>query len=324
MGLQTRKLSEALTLFRSPVFSGVLVAFFIVTRFWPAGFDASLYYLRYPPVNATTPAWVYLVTYPLSLIGWPLSWQVLATATILVTSVVYAMRGNRRWWIVAASTPVLYNAWWGQIEIFSVLGVILGILILQKKIHPAWIGIVWLALAIKPQTNYGLLLLLTWWAWRELGFKALIPGGVITLGVIGLTFVIWPGWLQRLLGVYGNVHLGMSNASLWPYGLVAWLFAFLPVRMGPDRRIRMVAAASLLGSPYFTLHHCITLMVLTDYPVVLLLSWIPAVMIVVTRDWAQFAWVLPVGIMAIDLSYLILERRRAKQTSVSPGEYESS
>ncbi len=324
MGIQTKKLSEALTIFYNPVFPGVLVAFFVVTSFWQAGFDASLYYLRYPPADATTPAWVYLITYPLSRIGWPLSWQVLATVTILVISVVYALRGNRRWWLVVASTPVLYNAWWGQIEIFSVLGVILGLLVLQKKVHPVMLGVVWLCLAIKPQTNYGILLLLTYWAWRDLGFKALIPGLTLALCIVALTFIIWPAWLQRLLSVYGNVHLGLSNASLWPYGLLAWLFALIPVQMKGERRLRLVASASLLGSPYFTLHHCVTLLVFTDYPAALLLSWIPAIMIVVTRDWAQYAWIIPLGIMVIDLSNFVLERIRAPQSGINSTDLKSS
>jgi hypothetical protein len=318
-------LRQALTVLRSPVLGGVIVAFFVITRFWQAGFDASLYYLRWPPENATTPYWVYLVTYPLSLIGWPQSWQVLATATIIVASVFYAMRGNRRWWIVVASSPMLYNAWWGQIEIFSLLGLALALVTLQKCVQApsenlrvskgslrflstAWLGIAFLALAIKIQTNYGLILVLAWWTWRELGWRALIPAALVCAGVFALTLIIWPGWVSKLFSIYGQTEFGFANATLWPYGLIAWPLALWPVRMNPARRLRLVAAASLLGTPYFTLHHCLVLMTLTDYPVALILSWLPMTMISQTRDWAMYASVLPIGIMAIDLVKTYRER----------------
>src|SRR4030042_1499777 len=177
---------------------------------------------------------------PLSRIGWPQSWQVLATATILVASVFYAMRGNRRWWIVVASSPMLYNAWWGQIEIFSLLGLALGLVTLQKCIHvppetlrvlksrplgflpTAWLGVAFLALAIKIQTNYGLILLLAWWTWRELGWRALITPSLVCAGVFVLTLIIWPGWVSQLFSIYGQTEFGFANATLWPYGLIAW------------------------------------------------------------------------------------------------------
>ncbi len=285
---------------------GVLVAFFVIAGFWVrydqgAGSDALLYYLRYPPENATVPIWVYLVTYPLSFLGYPLSWQVLATATVFLASVVYVMRGERRWWLVVASAPMLYNAWWGQVEFFSILGLLLGLLVLQRKLHPLWLGVAWLLLAVKIQSNYGLLLLITWWFWREQGWRALLPGILTAAGVVALTLVIWPGWIGRLVGVYQVTRLGYANASVWPYGLAGWAVALLPLPMAPYRRMRMIAAASLLGSPYFTLHHCLNLMVLNDRPAGLWLSWLPMVMIWQTADWAMYAWVLPLGLLLLDV-----------------------
>ena len=58
---QTGGFSKAVYfLLKKPVFMGVLVAFFVIAGFWVrydqgAGSDALLYYLRYPPENATVP-----------------------------------------------------------------------------------------------------------------------------------------------------------------------------------------------------------------------------------------------------------------------------
>ena len=63
----------------------------------------------------------------------------------------------------------------------------------------------------------------------------------------------------------------------------------------------MVAAAALLGSPYFTLHHCLLVMLLCDYPAQLALSWLPMVMIFQTEDWAMYASIIPAGILLFDV-----------------------
>lgn len=295
-------LHQAARVLKSPALAGVTLAFFIIARFWPAGFDARLYYLRWPPPNATTPYWVYLITYPLSWLGWPLSWQVLIAATALTAALAYALRGNFRWWVVVLSSPLIFAAWWGQVEIFSLLGLILGVAALDRKMHPAWMGLAWLLLAIKIQSNYGLILLLAVWLTKYHGWRAFIPAGFVCASVFGLTLLIWPGWILRLLQVYGQTSFGFANASLWPWGLLAWPLVLLHHPRDGWGRLRTVAAASLLASPYFTLHHCLVLMILTDIPWQLLLSWLPMLMIVQTEDWSQYAWTIPLVILAVDFA----------------------
>jgi len=314
---RTLPVRQALGVLRSPYLGGVIIAFLVITRIWQAGFDASLFYLRWPPDNATTPYWVYLITYPLSRIGWPQSWQVLAAATVIVASVLYAMRGNPRWWLVVASSPMLFNAWWGQVEIFTLLGLATGLLVMEKKLHPAWLGAMWLLLGIKPQTNYGLILLFTFWFWRQRGWRAFIPGVMVSAGIVALTLLIWPSWIRQLFNVYRKTWFGFANASLWPYGLVAWPLALLPAPVDASRRLRMVAAASLLSTPYFTLHHCLALMTLSDYPAGLVISWLPMLMIFQTRDWSMYAWVMPVAILAMDL-FKIYQESRARRLNSRP------
>lgn len=308
--LETKQFSEIKTIFHKPYLLGVTLAFFIVAGIWPGGFDASQYYLRYLPENATVPAWIYLITYPISLVGWPMSWQILVVLTVLTASLVYAMRGNQNWWLVIASSAFIYNAWWGQIEIFSIIGLALCMLVLGKKISPFWLGIAWLLMVIKPQVNYGLIILFIWWIWRNQGIKVLVLASISFLLVILITFLLFPGWLGRLINTLLTLQSGDANAAVWPWGLGAWLIALIPLKVKSDIRMRMVAASTLLGSPYFTLHHCTSLLVLTDHPYGLMLSWLPIIMITSTRDWARYAWIIPVGILAIDLLRVAVKFKR--------------
>lgn len=311
-------LGRAVRVFRSPALAGVTLAFFIVARFWPAGFDAQLYYLRWPPPYATTPYWVYLVTYPLSRLGWPLSWQVLIVATVLIAALAYALRGNFRWWVVVLSSPLLFAAWWGQVEVFSLIGLVLGAAALDPKRHPGWMGAAWMLLSIKIQSNYGLIFLLAFWFYKFRGLRAFLPAGGVCAAIFSVTWLIWPGWIMRLFEVYGQTRFGYANASLWPWGAAAWLPALLYRPSDTWGRMRAVAAASLLGSPYFTLHHCLVLVVLTDTPWLLLLTWLPIVMIFQTRDWSQYAWVIPLVILIAETAPDV--RRRMSYNSIRDGQ----
>ncbi len=308
-------IKEAFLVFKSPFLGGVILAFFVVTRFWPAGFDSQLYYLRWPPAEATTPYWVYLLTYPLSWLGWPLSYQVLISATVIAAALLYALRGNHRWWVIVLSSPLLFNAWWGQVEIFSLLGILVALLVLNNRLPDVWLGVVWLLLGVKLQANYGLILLITFWFIRQRGFKALIPALLVSAGAISLTLLVWPGWPARLFAIYKETVFGFANASLWPYGLLAWPLALLPFPMSSERRLRLVAAASLLGSPYFTLHHCLGLIALADSIWLLPLSWLPMLMIWQTRDWSTYAWIIPMAVLVSEL-YKLLQNEKGVRSGI--------
>jgi hypothetical protein len=303
------KFPEAVRIFRNPVVGGVILAYFITVMIWPGGFDAQLYYLRWPPPTATTPYWVYLLTYPLSLLGWPLSWQVLVALTATAAVLIYSLRGNRRWWIVLFCSPLIFNNWWGQVEICTIIGIAVGLSLLNKKIPGVWIAAVWLLLGIKIQTNYGLILLFSFWFWRQRGLKAFVPGMLASAAIVGLTLLIWPHWPSRLVSVYKSTTFGFANASLWPFGNLAWLPAILPIRMSAEKRLRLTAAASLLGTPYFTLHHCMGLMVLSDYIWQFPLSWLPMIMIFQTRDWSMYAWIIPLVILVYECAGIWRSRR---------------
>ena len=286
----------------TPVNLGVALGYGIAGYFLKGGYDAFRFYLRSPTLEATAPAWVYLVTYPLGILRWPFGWQILIVGTVLTAGVASNLWKDSRWWVVTFSGPLLWTIWLGQIEIFPILGVILCTLVMKQKLHPAWLGVGWLALITKPQVGLGLLLVYTWWIWREMGIKAILWAGFSALAILAPTFLIWPEWVQNWSIAVRELNPTWWNATIWPYGLFALPLALLPIQMSRQRRLRMVSAASLLASPYFALYHCSTLLTFSSKPYDLLFSWLPVVIgLLFFEQWAGLGWILPAMILATDL-----------------------
>ncbi len=293
---------------------GIALGSAIAVSYLPGGYDAFVFYLKYPDLDTTAPYWVYLLTYPISLLGWPLGWQVLSFLSVLAVGAAALVWGNQRWWIAMLSAPMVWNIWLGQIEIFPALGLLLAGLVIKKKLHPAWLGIAWLALATKPQVGLGLILFFTWWMAKDHGLKVLLPAGAAAAVILGITMILWPGWPYTWLATMRTFEPTWWNASIWPYGLVAWPLAILARPRDPVRRLRLFAAASLLGSPYFAMYHCLTLLALCQNPLYLLISWlVPLLGAVVPGGWMIWGWVLPISVFAIELASPGLFRQATEQ-----------
>jgi hypothetical protein len=285
----------------SAIFLGIVIGYSLAIGLMPGGYDALLNFLRFPFDDTTAPAWVYLVTAPLGYIPWPLRWMLWMAVTLVAARWAHRVLGGQRWWIALFSLPMLWNLWLGNLEVFSILGVGLGFLVLQKKLHPFWWGIGLLALATKPQVGLGILILVSWWIWREQGVRSLAWGGVSALLVLAVTILIWPGWIPKWIHAVITLYPTWWNGSIFPYGLVAWPLALMPVKISKNQRLRMVAAANLLGSPYLALYHCTTLMITTERASALVTSWVLlAAGWLFTRDWMKIAWLLPAFILLLD------------------------
>ena len=64
----------------------------------------------------------------------------------------------------------------------------------------------------------------------------------------------------------------------------------------------MVAAATLLASPYFALYHCTMMLTFSSKPYDLLLSWLPVFIgLLFFEQWAGLGWMLPALILATDI-----------------------
>jgi len=276
--------------------------FAIAGSFLPGGYDAVNFFFRPPRADTVVPAQAYLFTVPLSWLGWPYSWQALIFLTVISTGIAAMVWGNRNWWFAVFSAPMLWNIWLGQIEIFSIVGLLVAALLIKRRVHPAWVGLMWLLFSVKLQVGLGPLVLVSWWVWRDRGLKALLWGFPVAGLAFLFTFVFWPDWIHRWLVSLQVVHPNPTwVAAIWPYGLAFIPLAVLPRVDSRRKRLRMVAAATLLASPYFTLYHCSTLLVLVSSPLAFLLSWAlvyPASAL--SETWRMWGWVLPATILLAD------------------------
>jgi hypothetical protein len=298
---------------------GLALGFGLAVSYLPGGYDALHFFLKAPDANATVPAWVYLITYPLGRLPWPAGWMLLTFATVLVVGVTGLAWGNRRWWLALVTPPLLWTVWLGQIEGFHVAGLLVTGLVLQKKLPPAWLGVSWLLLLTKPQVGLGALALQALWLWRERPpLRRLWPAPVIFIAVFALTVLLWPSWITNWLGAMRAFAPDYWNAAIWPVGLLAWPVALLAYPRAAERqRARMFLAAGLLGSPYFAMYHCLTLLTVTETLWALPLAWGVLLIGLGTPEvWQRWSWILPVGLLVVDAVALALAARRTAPVAV--------
>ena len=174
----------------------------------------------------------------------------------------------------------------------------------------------------KPQVGLGLLLLQGYWVWRApaLGWRALLQGLGSFGALLALTIVIWPSWIPHWVTTMRAFTPTWWNAAVWPAGLVAWPIAVGVARKAqPLQQLRLFSAAALLGSSHFALYHCTTLLVVTDNWLAVVFAWL-IVMIVRGRPeaWMPWGWLLPAGILALDVTRWLLAQRRAAPIAIPP------
>lgn len=293
----------------SPLFLGVLIGLVVLTLSVPGGYDGRNYFLRpwYPGTNA--PALVHVILSPLNLLPYdpPLRWTALVILTILVLRFASYAWGVR-WWIALFSVPMLWNIWLGQIELFVFGGAALGWLALKRGWHGAIIGVAAGLLLVKLQAGWGIAVLFLWWLWQDRGLNGLISAAVTGGVALIALWIAYPDWLPLWIESLQDLHpqTRFFNSAIFPLGLIAWFFALVPVNVGRMRRVRLFAAATLLGSPYFANYHCATLLSMEDRPAVLVMTWltvVPMVLFIGERyTWAQsFAWLIPVTVIGIEM-----------------------
>ena len=281
------------------VVSGLAVGIGIACLRLEGGYDA--YYVFFNLQVKTVPAWVHLFLRPFSIFPWPWSWALMSVVTVLVLAWVAQSLGGR-WWYVVLSLPVLWEIWSGQIEWLVALGLALALFAVERKISPLWLGIAWLMMASKPWVVSGLLVVITWWAFRNLSYLEFFMAFSITTAIVVLTFLIWPHWVSSWINYSGDTVMDELNGAVWPWGLASW--AAVPGAKDRHSLLRRVAAASLLSSPYLRLYHATVLMVLINNPALGVFGWSLGWLILITgafgQNWRSLAWVLPLGVLLVD------------------------
>ena len=284
----------------SPLWLGVLIGLIIMTVILPGGYDGWLYYFQAWREQTTAPAWVHLLLAPITLLPEypaPWRWTVVVILTALAIRLAVMLFGGRWVWVVMG-VPFLWTIWLGQIEFIAILGVMLGWLVIGYQIHPLWMGVAGIALITKVQVGWGIIALFAFWMilerrWRDM-LWAIVTGGVILL----ITLIVYPNWIPfwldslRQLSPSGRYF----DSSILPFGLLAWGVALMPISMTRLSRLRLVAAATLLGSPYFANYHCLTVMSISSNPMYWLVSWLTVIPMVIA-DNQRFAWIIPLAIL---------------------------
>ncbi len=218
----------------------------------------------------TNPPWALILLLPLGLFPVDLARGLLLVATLLAMA--WAMWGYRRFRIsyslAIISLPFLSMLWVGQIEIFSIVGALLGYRAVARH-NARQLILALLLMLIKPQETWiiiGLLVIgsVRQWSARE---WVEIMAGVISVALI-TSFVFGFDWIARIVSgpSYAN---GWQNFSLWqlpeyaPWAIVlgVWILIALVVVWALRHAglswsgLAIAAVSSNLLSPYLTGPH---------------------------------------------------------------------
>lgn len=209
--------------------AGLLLAAVIFSRVLQPGFDLYIWfypaarsilqgdfaYAQIPRLN--NPPWALGLLAPIGWLTPELAHGLLVVVTLL--ALFWGMSSYRRvkvsYPLAALSLPMLSMVWLGQLEVFSLLGTMLGY-VAAKQHRPWWFAVGLLLLAVKPQETWLILLLLLigsfrLWSWRE---WAKIVGVV---GVVALLSSLWLGgdWLLRMINAPATYAADWENFSVW-------------------------------------------------------------------------------------------------------------
>jgi len=284
----------------SPLLLGVLIGLIGMTAILPGGYDGWLYYFNPWYSRTTAPAWVHGFLAPLTILPpypAPFRWMVVVILTALSIRLAIMVFGGRWIWVIF-SVPFLWTIWLGQIEFITVISLILGWWAVHRKVHPIGLGVAMVGLLTKFQVGGGVVVLFCLWLIIEKRWRDLIWAGITICLILIATFIVYPNWVGlwleslRILNPSGRFF----DSSIFPIGILAWGVAILPISMTRMRRLRLVASATLLGSPYFANYHCITLLSASSNRWYWFVSWLTVVPMVLWNN-QRFAWIMPLVVL---------------------------
>ncbi len=156
------------------------------------------------------------------------------------------------------SAHMFWILWWGQIEGWGILGLILALFAYRKQ---SW-TLMFLALsmaAFKPQIGFVPVVALWWWnekgRWKSLA--ALVGLFIASLYIWGP----WPLWyLEGILKFMGDGHNDLWNASLGLIALPLYIPALL-LPMDKEKRLIALTATTFIVSPYMPYYSTVLLFI---------------------------------------------------------------
>ena len=204
-----------------------------------------------------------------------------------------AILSHQMWWVL----------YWGQLEGFGILALVLGWFAMQAQ---SWwmMALALLIGSFKPQLTLIPILLLWWWSgkarWRSLA---------VCVAVFALSIAIWGPWpywyFQGITGFVGDKHYGPWNASIGYLAAPLFIPALL-LRMDKLQRIKVIAATTMLFNPYMPYYSTLPLLAFnlpwpayifafSGYLVTLIgtkLAWNSIVLLpVITLVWVYFPYI---------------------------------
>ena len=257
------------------------------------GYDLIQHTIWYTP-DSTMPAWGLLFTFPFRWLSYPAVWYTWsAICVVLVGWCMWIFGTKTRLWLVVLSWPMLAGLWYGQPEALILVGVALGWLTLERKVHPVFMGIAWMLMLIKPQITLLPVLLFVGWMWQDKRPGSLFYAIGAASAIFILSAVIWPQWIPNYAEMSMTYIAPDANASIWPWGLSA-----LPLILWPDlsrmARLRVALAINLVAAPYIMLYHSIVALAVSGSLVGILIS------LPIIKD-ARLAWIIPAMILTHEL-----------------------
>lgn len=262
------------------------------------GYDLMGHTLWYT-TNSTMPAWGLLFTFPFRWLPYPAVWYAWVFFSLIIVGACLWVFGTRsKLLAVALSYSMIAGLWLGQTEPLILAGVALGWLVVQRKSHPALMGIAWMLMLIKPQVALLPALLFAFWLWRSKMPGALLSACIVATFVFLLSVAIWPQWIPNYAVMSATFIPPETNGAIWPVGLVA-----LPLVIWPGlsclARLRVALAVNLIASPYIMSYHSVVSLSVSGSVFGALISWLPGV---TTFESLHMAWLIPAAVLVGELA----------------------
>jgi hypothetical protein len=176
--------------------------------------------------------------------------------------------------LAVISMPMLAVIWLGQLEVFSLLGALIGYRAAMRR-QPWWLAIALLLLLIKPQETWVIILFLLVGSihrWTSVEWVKIVVPVILVMVMTSLWLGL--GWISRLLGAPSEYASQWQNFSVWqwgdtlPRGLVMSIWGVIAtgtvwaLRRAKLTRsgLAMAAVSSNLLSPYLTAPHLLLTM----------------------------------------------------------------
>ncbi len=163
---------------------------------------------------------------------------------------------------ILLSSHMMWILWWGQIEVWGVLAVVIGVECLRRSVphRKSWL-LISLALALasfKPQVSLVPVLALWWWMGRERWKPVIAMLALFILSI--LIWGPWPVWYwQGIFGFIGDQHHGPWNASLGLWAMPLFIPALL-LPLSREKRLIALTATAFIVSPYMPYYSTILLL----------------------------------------------------------------